>query len=161
MSVDLGAVLVRAISLERLTAAAGTELMNLLGLKALPQLGVRGRYGVVTVLGPETREQLLCSIENEPEVVAIGVIHGEVDPEAYFNVATCRTPLEYALALALAITVARANRGVVSDDAMFYVKEMSNAADDLSRSLRVASGKSDLREAAQAFYEGLYKAGYA
>jgi hypothetical protein len=151
MSIDLFIDAARPIDVLRLLVAFRATLTELLGVAVPPLILERLEDGQrlpvdVDRIGTDDGPLLLVSIEGEPETV--GLLGGSGYVTA--NVSGPRTPLQFALAAAAAIVLARESRGGISDDWRFFGEDVHTTAEAMLERLRVTGLYNDYREAAEA-----------
>lgn len=170
MSVDLSIKLVAPVSIQDSLSKIGEGLRDVLGLSGSPVIGAESYVNGVrhsltqTMIAPEGSASLF-RIEREPELVNVGtyfveqplLASDEQGSHIYVNVGSERSPLEYALAAAIAATFARELGTPVIDNTPFYTEVMSQSAETFISRIRVTGEFCDYRAAAKVFYERLPK----
>jgi hypothetical protein len=77
-------------------------------------------------------------------------------PLAVIEVGSGRTPVDFAIAAAVAAALARENNTDVVDDMPFFTEEFEQPADRFIEGVRVKGLFNDYRTAAEAFFEACY-----
>ena len=168
MSVDLDVNLREPVAFSIVLPKVATTVREILGLSFIPQIVAEDYVSRIRV--PLSSEKLchgssevLIGIPGEPETASVGTYlidepqlpRAEQGVYAYVNVSWERSPLEYALAAAFAVTLGRELGVPVIDDACFYTSALSLGANEFIDVIRVGEVYDDYRVAAQVFYDAL------
>jgi hypothetical protein len=165
MSTDLSVKLNRPIETGRLVRTAETTMRELLALLYTPTLNIKrveaGIRHIVTSELIEKKQMFVVGMEGHREEVAV-VVHeipqhpsipeDEVGLWTGVTVGAMRTPLEYAMAAAVAIALAREVKADVIDDALLWNRIEAQKPDDFLKAIKVCGEFEDIHSAAEAMY---------
>jgi hypothetical protein len=169
--VSLNLKLVKPLAISTLIAETSSALQEILRLSFTPIIVAEEYVNQkrIPLRSEEVRSDsgmLFLEILNEPEVVSIVTFEVEhpllSDEEqgAFIGISanTWRTPLEDALAAAVAVAFARKLGTVIEDNACVYSPVLSQSAESFIDAVKVKEPFDDYRVAAQRFYEALPQA---
>jgi hypothetical protein len=144
----------RPIQIDVLLSESSKAIRSILGLSFDPELSAKFRWKTERPM-PETYwldqgfEDI--SIQLQGESADVTVSESAADAAVVVSPNMWRTVLEYALAAAVAIALAKYSGGEISDSASAYTKVYRQMADKFTQSIKVEGTYDNIKDAAQAF----------
>ncbi len=144
----------KPIQIDALLSESSKALRSILGLSFDLELGAKFRWKTERPV-PETYrlepgfEDI--SIQLHGESADVTVSQSAEDDAVVVSPNIWRTVLEYALAAAIAIALAKYSDGEISDSASAYTKVYRQMADEFAQSIKVEGSYDNIKDAAQAF----------
>jgi hypothetical protein len=182
MSVSLKLELVKPLDVGSLLPEIGSILMVMLGLTFDPVIRAETMAGqaIIPLQVPDIKSEagdIKIKIVGEPETVTVYPFSVPFSPYAGppytepiplesiidkimvgIYPETCRTPLELALAAAIAVSFGRYLESEIVDPIPFFTRDLYPQADSFLSQIKVSRQFDDYRLAAQEFYDNLPKA---
>ncbi|MDT4966684.1 MAG: hypothetical protein QOJ64_1421 [Acidobacteriota bacterium] len=169
MSISLAVKVTKPILISRLLTNTGEVLAEILGLSFTPSLEANEYVNQEWVTA--TSEDLTADsnfigikIAGEPETAPMFVSNhdwthaGEVGRGefAIVDVGGGRTPLDFAIAAAVAAAIGRAHRSEIEDYLPYFTPLLEQSADDFVAAIKVRDKFDDYRQAASVFHKSNY-----
>ena len=168
MSISLTVKLVKPIVISAVLPKIGAALREVLGLSFTPTIVAeeyvsRARVPLRSDTISLESGMIFFEVANEPEIASVVTYQTEhpllsSEEQGVFTgveVGSQRSPLEYALAAAVAAAFGRESGAPVDDYVPFFSEALSQSPDSFINAIRVGGAFDDYRVAAQTFYESL------
>jgi len=170
MSISLSVKLTKPMFISAVLPDVVEALQEILGLSFRPSVIAehflnRKRVPLQSNVIDQESKMILFEIINERAVVSISVYRRDLDHEpgeeggvfATIDVSAWRSPLEYALAAAVAAAFGHQCNTMITDYMPFYTRRFNQSADRFVNSIKVEGTFTDYQTAGQVFYDSLPK----
>lgn len=170
MSISLSVKLTKPMLISAVLPDVIGALQEILGLSFRPIVKAKGflnreRVPLQSDVVDQKSTMILFEIVDERAVVGVSVYRRDSDHDpggeegvfATIDVSAWRSPLEYALAAAVAVAFGHQCDTMIMDYMPFYTRRFSQSADKFVKAIKVEATFTDYQTAGQAFYDSLPK----
>jgi hypothetical protein len=169
MSSDLTTRVIDSMSLDEFRSDVSNAMRDILNLSSCPLPVVARLESGELVPPPQSMPQpsdvLYIGLPNSEEAIDLitqvidsqppYVVPEEAGVYATASIGATRRPLEYALAAAVIVTLARRSSQVITDNALLWCSNLESDPEDFVRLISLKNPQGDLVSSAAAFYSHL------